>query len=113
MSSTIDTWVEQILAGDIRAISRAITAIENHHPDAEEILRRVFPHTGKGYLAGITGGRNSAWELSRSIRRVRLRGERFWATVSGCRATPATPGFSSARWRRAGFWAGWRAQRRR
>src|SRR2546427_12379689 len=55
MSSTIDTWVEQILAGDIRAISRAITAIENHHPEAEEILRRVFPHTGKGYLAGITG----------------------------------------------------------
>ncbi len=55
MSSTIDTWVEQVLAGDIRAISRAITAIENHHPEAEEILRRVFPHTGKGYLAGITG----------------------------------------------------------
>jgi LAO/AO transport system kinase len=55
MSSTIDTWVEQVLAGDIRAISRAITAIENHHPEAEEILRRVFPHSGKGYLAGITG----------------------------------------------------------
>jgi GTPase len=55
MSSTIDTWVEQVLAGDIRAISRAITAIENHHPEAEEILRRVFPQTGKGYLAGITG----------------------------------------------------------
>ncbi len=55
MSSTTDTWVEQVLAGDIRAISRAITAIENHHPEAEEILRRVFPHTGKGYLAGITG----------------------------------------------------------
>jgi LAO/AO transport system kinase len=55
MSSTIDTWVEQILAGDIRAISRAITAIENHQPEAEEILRRVFSHTGRAYLAGVTG----------------------------------------------------------
>jgi len=55
MSSTIDTWVEQILAGDIRSISRAITAIENHQTEAEEILRRVFSHTGRAYLTGITG----------------------------------------------------------
>jgi LAO/AO transport system kinase len=52
---TLDSWVDQVRAGDIRAISRAITAIENHDPSAEEILRRVFPATGGAYLTGITG----------------------------------------------------------
>src|SRR2546422_7690608 len=82
MSSTIDTWVEQILAGDIRAISRAITAIENHRPETEEILRRVFPHTGKGYLAGITGapgtGKSTLVDrLASHYRRGRKRGGIF------------------------------------
>lgn len=47
--------MEQIRAGDIRAISRAISAIENHDAAAEEILRRVFPGTGGAYLSGVTG----------------------------------------------------------
>ncbi len=51
----VERWVEQVRAGDVRAISRAISAIENHDPAAEEILRRVFPNTGKAYLTGITG----------------------------------------------------------
>ena len=46
---------DQILAGDTRAISRAITAIENHSPDAEPLLRQLFPHTGQAYLTGVTG----------------------------------------------------------
>jgi LAO/AO transport system kinase len=46
---------QQILSGDIRAISRAITAIENHSPDAEPLLKQLFPHTGHAYLTGITG----------------------------------------------------------
>jgi len=51
----VDAWVEQIRAGDVRAVSRAITAIENHAPEAEEILRRVFPSTGNSYWVGVTG----------------------------------------------------------
>jgi len=47
--------IDQILAGDTRAISRAITAIENHSPDAEPLLRQLFPHTGQAYLTGVTG----------------------------------------------------------
>ena len=55
MSKSLDTWAEQVRSGDIRAISRAITAIENHAPEAEELLRRVFPATGRAYLTGVTG----------------------------------------------------------
>jgi LAO/AO transport system kinase len=52
---TVDDWTGQLRAGDVRALSRAITAIENAAPEAEEILRQVFPHTGEAYLVGITG----------------------------------------------------------
>jgi LAO/AO transport system kinase len=46
---------DKILQGDVRAVSRAITAIENHSPEAEQLLKQLFPHTGQAYLTGITG----------------------------------------------------------
>ena len=55
MSPPIENWAERVCSGDVLAISRAITAIENHQPEAEELLRVVFPRTGKAYLTGITG----------------------------------------------------------
>jgi GTPase len=55
VSLPVEAWAEQVRAGDVRAISRAITAIENHQPEAEALLRLLFPHTGKAYLTGITG----------------------------------------------------------
>jgi len=51
----VRTWAEQIRNGEIRAISRAITAIEDHAPEAEPLLQALFPHTGGAYLTGITG----------------------------------------------------------
>jgi LAO/AO transport system kinase len=55
MNPPVETWAEQVRAGDVRAVSRAITAIENHQADAEALLRLLFPHTGQAYLTGITG----------------------------------------------------------
>jgi GTPase len=55
MPPPIENWAERVCAGDVLAVSRAITAIENHQPEAEELLRVVFPRTGKAYLTGITG----------------------------------------------------------
>jgi LAO/AO transport system kinase len=55
MSSPVETWAEQVRAGDVRAVSRAITAIENHQAEAEALLRLLFPHTGNAYLTGVTG----------------------------------------------------------
>lgn len=47
--------VDRILARDLRAIARAISKIENDAPDANEILKALFAHTGKGVTIGITG----------------------------------------------------------
>src|ERR1700674_1851458 len=55
MTLPVEAWAEQVRAGNVRAVSRAITAIENHQPEAEELLRLLFPHTGRAYLTGITG----------------------------------------------------------
>jgi len=55
MHRNVKEWAAKVRAGDVRAISRAITAIENHAPEAEELLREVFPATGQAYLTGITG----------------------------------------------------------
>jgi len=49
------TDVERILAGDIRAVARAATAIENRTPHAEALLEQLFPHTSKAAIVGITG----------------------------------------------------------
>jgi LAO/AO transport system kinase len=55
MTKLAQGWAERVLDGDVRAISRAITAIENHSAEAESLLKQLFPHTGKAYLTGVTG----------------------------------------------------------
>ena len=55
MTAVVNDWAAKVRAGDVRAISRAITAIENHSAEAEELLRELFPYTGKAYLTGVTG----------------------------------------------------------
>jgi LAO/AO transport system kinase len=55
MSSIIDDWAAKIRRGDVRSVSRAISAIENHSPESEDLLKQLFPHTGQAYLTGVTG----------------------------------------------------------
>jgi LAO/AO transport system kinase len=55
MTVKLDEWANNVLLGDVRAVSRAITAIENHSPEADALLRQLFPHTGQAYLTGVTG----------------------------------------------------------
>jgi len=55
MTTAVNDWAAKVRAGNVRAISRAITAIENHSAEAEELLRELFPRTGKAYLTGVTG----------------------------------------------------------
>jgi LAO/AO transport system kinase len=46
---------ERVLAGEIRAVARAITLVENEDPAAAELVGRLFGHTGRSYLVGVTG----------------------------------------------------------
>ena len=55
MPETPHDLVEKILAGDRRAVARAISAVENHSPWAIPLLRKLFPHAGRARVVGITG----------------------------------------------------------
>jgi LAO/AO transport system kinase len=51
----LQSWAAQIRNGDVRALARAITAIENQKPQAEALLEQLFPSTGNAFLIGVTG----------------------------------------------------------
>jgi len=48
-------WVERLRAGDARALARAISTVENRAPGWAELLKALFPHTGKARIIGLTG----------------------------------------------------------
>ena len=49
------TLAERILAGDPRAIARAISLIEDEDASGADLVRAIFGHTGRAYLIGVTG----------------------------------------------------------
>lgn len=78
-----------VLAGNVRKISKAITAIENHSPISFELLKELFPHTGKAHVVGITGppGAGKSTLTDRMISRFRDQGK----TVGVIAVDPTSP----------------------
>jgi LAO/AO transport system kinase len=52
---TQDELVTGVRAGDRRALARAISLVEDRAPEAEELVRRVYPGTGRAASIGVTG----------------------------------------------------------
>jgi len=48
-----------VRAGEPRALARAISAVEDRGPEANGLLRALFPYTGKGRVIGLTGAPGS------------------------------------------------------
>jgi LAO/AO transport system kinase len=46
---------QRLLAGDRRALARAITLVEDDSPEGWELVKEVYPHTGKAEVVGFTG----------------------------------------------------------
>lgn len=47
--------VEKTLAGDQQSLARLITFIERESPETPEIMKEIYPNTGRAYTIGITG----------------------------------------------------------
>jgi LAO/AO transport system kinase len=55
----IQTWIEQLRSGDPRSLARAISTIENRAAGWSDLLKALFPHTGKARIIGLTGAPGS------------------------------------------------------
>ena len=85
----IESWAAQIRAGDIRAIARAITAIEDHDPQSENLMKKIFPDTGRAFVLGMTGapGTGKSTLVDRLTSLYRQRGD----TVGIVAVDPTSP----------------------
>ena len=52
---TRESLAAGVRAGDRRALARAITLVENSDPLAYDLVRDLYPETGRGYAIGVTG----------------------------------------------------------
>jgi LAO/AO transport system kinase len=73
---TLEDLLEGVRAGDRRALARAITLVENGDPVAYELIKELYPETGRGYAIGVTGppGVGKSSLISALVRLVREEG---------------------------------------
>ena len=58
-AQSLQSWIERIRKGDVRALARAISAIEDRVPESTELLKALFPHSGQARIIGLTGSPGS------------------------------------------------------
>ena len=78
-----------VRSGDRRALARAITLVENGDPLAYELVRALYPETGKAFVLGVTGppGVGKSSLIGALIRHVREEGR----TVGVISVDPSSP----------------------
>lgn len=54
-TSDLRSWTEHIRSGDARALARAISEVEENTSTGRELLKALFPYSGKARLLGLTG----------------------------------------------------------
>jgi GTPase len=84
-----DTLTTRVLAGDPRALARAITLIEDDRPAGAAVLRGVFARTGRAYVIGVTGppGAGKSTLVDQLVRLIRASGR----TVAVVAVDPTSP----------------------
>ncbi len=55
MKHTVSYLVDEMLKGDIFALAKLISLVEQGNEQTTEIIKAIYPHTGKSYHLGITG----------------------------------------------------------
>jgi LAO/AO transport system kinase len=85
----LDELVPRLLERQPRAVARAISVVEDGGEGQRELIRRVYPHTGKARVVGITGppGAGKSTLVDRMARLCRKRGE----TVGILAVDPTSP----------------------
>lgn len=84
---------ERLLAGDKRALARAITLVENDDPAGWDLVREVFPSTGNAAIVGLTGAPGAGKStLISALTKVRREQDHDVAVLSIDPSSPFTQG---------------------
>src|ERR1700685_2966360 len=93
MTTGADSLAQRLLAGDKRALARAITLVEDDDPQGWCLVREVYPHTGQASVIGFTGppgvGKSTLLGALTKLERER---ERTIAVLSIDPSSPFTKG---------------------
>src|SRR3954449_12979121 len=77
------TLAERLMAGDRRALARGITLVESDDPAGWELVRAIYPDTGKAAIVGLTGAPGSGKStLIGALTKLRRAGDREVAVLS-------------------------------
>jgi len=84
-----DTLTTRVLAGDPRALARAITLVEDDRPAGAAVVRGLFAKTGRAYVIGVTGppGAGKSTLVDQLVRAIRASGR----TVGVIAVDPTSP----------------------
>jgi len=74
---TPTTLADRVLAGDPRAIARAISLVEDEDAASADLVRNIFGRTGRAYLIGVTGppGAGKSTLVDRLVFEIRKSGK--------------------------------------
>jgi LAO/AO transport system kinase len=97
LNPDIQSWIDQLRSGDVRALARAISTVENRAPGWSELLKALFPHSGKARVLGLTGppgaGKSTLVEqLARFYRRGNDKDKRTVGIIAVDPTSPYTGG---------------------
>jgi len=89
LDTSIERLVEGVRAGDARQLARAITAVENRRPESVQILKSLFPDSGRARIIGVTGapGAGKSTLVDQLAHEYRKRGQ----TVGIIAVDPTSP----------------------
>jgi LAO/AO transport system kinase len=81
--------IDRLLAGERRALSRTVSIVEQGGPGAREVLARLFPHTGRAHIVGVTGPPGAG--KSTLVNELALEMRRRGRTVAIVAVDPTSP----------------------